>query len=329
MPIPSVDRARILEALGQFDREERASARWQGWETKENYKYAIAHDGQLYPVKEIISEATGAPTSTFSGGTQSNEYMRQRGFLIEALHLPSETEIQAALHDVLLMKAPEAVELAEAYRLLAEQFQLPQRLRTERTETSNEVRWETRVRLASRKLVDVGIIDAAEDGRWRLTVRTHPKVWIEKSLLKGRPDRVAGDHALGVALWSPVRAQNGADVYRHMRLVQPNDVVLHLTDNAAFTGVSVVDSFAQTGFEGLQGTAWSGLPCYRINLRAFSALQPPLTRDELVSSPELRARLVEIRRRYSNLFYDPDLDLHQGGYLTEAPPELVALLDGV
>jgi hypothetical protein len=35
---------------------------------------------------------------------------------------------------------------------------------------------------------------------------------------------------------------------------------------------------------------------------------------------------MTIRQKYSNLFYDPDLDLHQGGYLTEAPSELVGLL---
>jgi MoxR-like ATPase len=130
-------------------------------------------------------------------------------------------------------------------------------------------------------------------------------------------------------LWSPLRAQNGADIYRNMRLVQPNDVILHLTDNEAFTGTSVSDGFARTDFVGIQGTNWGGLACYRIPLRDFTQLAPPLARTILETDPQVRARLVEIRKKYSNLFYDPDLNLHQGGYLTEAPESLVKLLDNV
>jgi 5-methylcytosine-specific restriction protein B len=102
---------------------------------------------------------------------------------------------------------------------------------------------------------------------------------------------------------------------------------LHLTDNAAFTGISTADGYADPNFVGVEGTTWDGLPCYRIALRGFFELHPPLTREELAASSERRERLVAIRQKYSNLFYDPDLDLHQGGYLTEAPPELVGFLD--
>ena len=70
--------------------------------------------------------------------------------------------------------------------------------------------------------------------------------------MKGRPDRVDGEHAVGRALWSPLRAQNGADIYRNMRLVQPNDIILHLTDNAAITGQSIADGFARTDFVGVE-----------------------------------------------------------------------------
>ena len=62
--------------------------------------------------------------------------------------------------------------------------------------------------------------------------------WIEKTIVDGRPDRQAGGHALGKALWSPVKDKKGADTYRFMRDVQPGDVILHLTDNQAFTGAS-------------------------------------------------------------------------------------------
>jgi hypothetical protein len=115
--------------------------------------------------------------------------------------------------------------------------------------------------------------------------------------------------------------------YRNMRLVQPNDIVLHLTDNAAFTGVSIADGFARTDFVGLEGTDWSGLRCYRIDLHDFRPLDPPLTRDKLFEEPAIRQKLIGIRRVHQNLFYDPDLSLHQGGYLTAAPNELAGLLD--
>lgn len=329
MALPALDHSRILESLARFDREERDSPKWRGWERKENFKYAIVHDGRLYPVKEIVSFATGAPTSSFSGGLQANGLVRNAGFEVEALHLPTESEVQIALHELLLVKAPNSIEPADAYEILAQKFSLPTRLRNKRMDNSDEVHWQNRVRFARRKLVDADVLDPSEHGRWKLVVRTQPKVWVEKSLLKDRLDRATGPNALGVALWSPTTAKNGADVYRNMRLVQPNDIVLHLTDNAAFTGVSFADSYADPGFIGVEGTSWAALSCYRIELRGFSKLLPPLTREELVSSTERQKRLVAIRQKHSNLFYDPNLELHQGGYLTEAPPELVSFLDQV
>ena len=329
MALPSVNPERIDEALARFDRDDRALPDWQGWEQRGNYKYAIAKNGLLYPPKEIVSLATGVRKSDFGGGAEANEYLRRHGFKIEALNLPTEGEVQTALHDLLVMKAPSPVEPSDAYRMLADQFALPEHLRARLMANSGENHWQNRVRFARRKLVDAGIVDRAEYGRWRLVLRPRPTVWIEKSIVKGRPDRAAGDHALGRALWSPIRAQNGADIYRNMRLVQPNDIVLHLTDNAAFTGRSIADGFARTDFVGVEGTNWAGLPCYRISLRDFTLLNPPLARNQLVANSEIRKRLVDIRRAHPNLFYDPNLELHQGGYLTEAPERLVSLLDSL
>jgi MoxR-like ATPase len=329
MPLPAVSPDRIEEALSQFDREERLLPKWQDWEENGNFKYALAKNNLLYPVKEIISQATGVPTSDFSGGPEANSYLRKLGFQIEPLRLPTESEVRAALHDLLVARAPSPVEPAEAYSNLADRFELPERLRSKVMENSNENHWQNRIRYARRKLVDAGIVDGSQHGSWRLSVRSRPTVWVEKTLVQGRIDRAEGPHALGQALWSPLRAQNGADVYRNMRLAQPNDIVLHLTDNAAFTGRSIVDGFAKTDFVGIEGTNWAGLACYRIQLRAFTRLNPPLARTTIEADPHVRTRLIEIRQKHSNLFYDPDLELHQGGYLTEAPQSLVELLDNV
>jgi len=39
------------------------------------------------------------------------------------------------------------------------------------------------------------------------------KVWIEKTLVNGREDRMDGPRALGKVLWSPQRGSRGADIY--------------------------------------------------------------------------------------------------------------------
>lgn len=327
MAIPQVERSRLVDAMITFDSERRQSQDWKEWENNENYKYAIVSEGRLYPVKEIIASAAGVPISSFSGGPESNEYVRKLNFDVVPLQLPPETEVRYALHDLLLSRAPEAIDPSDAYQTLADHFKLPPRLREKRMENSDENHWQNRVRFARRKLVAANILDPSEHGRWQLAIRHRPAYWIEKSLVKGRPDRSEGENALGRALWSPMRAQNGSDVYRNMRLVQPGDVVLHLTDNLAFTGISVAKTFAMTGMKGVSGTAWSGQRCYRIELQNFTFLEPSLTKDELVSAPSIRDRLAEIRNLHSNLFYDPDLNLHQGGYLTEAPLELIELLN--
>ena len=53
--------------------------------------------------------------------------------------------------------------------------------------------------------------------------------------------------------------------------------------------------------------------------RAFGAIGETFGEAVFATDPHVRARLIEIRQTHSNLFYDPDLGLHQGGYLTEAP----------
>jgi hypothetical protein len=90
---------------------------------------------------------------------------------------------------------------------------------------------------------------------------TGTRIWVEKTLVRGYPTREAGDYALGRVLWSPQRSQSGRDVYRFMREVRPGDVVLHLTDNRAFTGVSRAAS-AYEDFGGVPGTEWGEQPSY-------------------------------------------------------------------
>ena len=76
----------VLHAMEQFDQNERTSAEWLGWNSKLNHKYAIYYSDKLYPVKRIISMATGTPVNSFSGGDEANNYLRAKGFEIVDLH---------------------------------------------------------------------------------------------------------------------------------------------------------------------------------------------------------------------------------------------------
>ena len=91
--IPEVTRERIIEAMNEFDKDYRHTPEMGGWENKQNYKYAVIHNGQKYPPKKIISLATDMPLNSFSGGEQSNSYLKNKGFEIVKLN-PDEVTIK-------------------------------------------------------------------------------------------------------------------------------------------------------------------------------------------------------------------------------------------
>lgn len=152
-------------------------------------------------------------------------------------------------------------------------------------------------------------------------------VWIEKTIVKGRQDREQGEHALGRALWSPQKSKSGGDIYANMRNVRPGDIVLHLTDNNGFTGISIADQAADDTFGGIAGTEWFG-PCYRIKLRDYYELDPPLIREQFLKVDPYAAELKElIDSGAKGLFYNTKLELNQGAYLTKATDTLVSILN--
>jgi hypothetical protein len=153
------------------------------------------------------------------------------------------------------------------------------------------------------------------------------RYWVEKTLVKGRPDREKGEQSLGRALWSPQSSKDGKDIYSNMRLVRPGDVVFHLTDNEAITGVSLVAEAVDESFLGLAGTEWADRLAYRVQLKEFEQVIPPLPRSAFLETPKYGDRLRKlIVDQESNLFYGKSLALNQGAYLTEAPSELVDIL---
>jgi 5-methylcytosine-specific restriction protein B len=112
-----------------------------------------------------------------------------------------------------------------------------------------------------------------------------------------------------------------------MREVRPGDIILHLTDNSAFTGVSVAASVAED-FGGVPGSEWGGSGAhYRISLRDFQPLTPALPRQVFFSSPTKERLISLLDQGQRNVFYSREPSLNQGAYLTPATPELVAVLD--
>ena len=154
-----------------------------------------------------------------------------------------------------------------------------------------------------------------------------PQCWVEKCRVRGRSDRASGPHALGLALWSPQKGEDGRDVYRSMREVNRGDIILHLTDNEAITGVSKVEGDLDTSFTGIAGTDWEGRPAYRRQLEDFIALDPPLNRQDFLGNPAYVDKLRAIAESSRNLFFARTLELNQGAYLTKAPPELLRILN--
>jgi hypothetical protein len=326
MTIPAASAEHIRLALTRFDVELRNLPQWTNWEHNKGQRFALRDGDRRYPPKQIISMATGAPVSSFSGGREANGYLRGLGFEIELIGLPSEIDTSIALHELLLERHPHSVTPTEAYNSLADRFELSSALRAQ-TMADGRNHWQNRVQFARRKLVSDGLLDGSESGVWKLSVRKEQRVWVEKVLVANRPDRLEGEFALGKALWSPARDRSERDEYWAMREVQPGDLVIHLIDNREIAGVSRVKEYVSRDFQGLSGTAWAGMDGYLVRLEDYQPCQPPVPREAFLSNPQLAHELRAIRSAHKNLFYDRDLNLNQGFYLTPAPDVLVALLN--
>jgi 5-methylcytosine-specific restriction enzyme B len=83
---------KILAAIARFDKELRADSHWANWENNQAHQFAIRNENKLYPVKQIISMATSTPVSSFSGGNEANNYLKERGFNVESLRSPMQAE---------------------------------------------------------------------------------------------------------------------------------------------------------------------------------------------------------------------------------------------
>ncbi len=114
-----------------------------------------------------------------------------------------------------------------------------------------------------------------------------------------------------------------------MREVREGDIVFHFVDNKELQGVSVAASNADETFTGVEGTEWSGRASYRIPLREYRPLTPPIHRSDFLENNNYRSRISNILEQHRGLFFNREFNLNQGSYLTEAPVELVQLWDEI
>ncbi len=171
--------------------------------------------------------------------------------------------------------------------------------------------------------------------RWKLIEEDETKTgvkrrfWVEKTIVKNRPDRQTGENALGKALWSPQRADDGKDIYWQMRDVRVGDVVFHLVDNESLTSFSIAQSEADESFVGVTGTPWAGRPAYRIRLSDHQEIEPHIDRKEFLQEERYRSALDDLLRDTEGLFFNKKFNLNQGSYLTEAPLKLIQIWNDI
>lgn len=169
-----------------------------------------------------------------------------------------------------------------------------------------------------------------------------PVYWVEKRDLKRRPYLESGEYALGKALLSgqtsKADAQGGVrDIYRAMRAVKPGDVVLHLTDSEAFSGVSIAAGIVDDTFVWPEEDKQPGGPGYLVWLKNYTPLENPINKREFLEDSRVFEQLSQISEKYKKrkdypggLFYHvKDRRIGEGGYLTRAPPELVTILNNI
>lgn len=163
--------------------------------------------------------------------------------------------------------------------------------------------------------------DYSEQGNQR-------RFWVEKTKVKDRPDRKTGEHALGLAIWSPQKSQDGRDIYALMREVKPGDVVFHLVDNRSIIGFSIVQGKYDDSFIGIPHTDWQGEPAYRVALGGLSRINP-IDRDKFLSDQRYRRLINSLLEEKRGLFFNREYNLNQGSYLTEAPMKLVQIWNDI
>lgn len=92
MAVKDITKVAFTDAMRKFDSHLRGYHEWANWETNKAHKYAISTGSLLYPVKQIVSMASGVVRSQFVGGvapSNANSIAINLGFEVIALRTSS------------------------------------------------------------------------------------------------------------------------------------------------------------------------------------------------------------------------------------------------
>jgi 5-methylcytosine-specific restriction protein A len=82
-----VSKEELQTAMKLFDRTLRNTKHWCQWKQNLAHLYAIQGANDLYPVKKVISLATGMAVSKLHGGPgRANAIVEEAGFTVIRLH---------------------------------------------------------------------------------------------------------------------------------------------------------------------------------------------------------------------------------------------------
>lgn len=150
------------------------------------------------------------------------------------------------------------------------------------------------------------------------------KIWIEKTKVKGNKERDRSGFRYGESIFSPAFGSDGRDSYKNMRNVDDGNIILHFIDNSEFDAVSIVNS----KLEHLDDTpGYPNRAGHRYKLKNFQKLEHPLGRDLLLN--DTNKYFLQRISQESEVFYQENLDLRQGAYLTPCPFDLFSKINAI
>lgn len=179
---------------------------------------------------------------------------------------------------------------------------------------------EVKEKIGSKSFVDISV-DAykKEDKPYNPKNKgfTISNVWIEKRKLKNISSNKDDLFYIGNSLYSNEKGKKDRDIYKNMRFVNRDDYIFHLLDNKLF-GISRVK-------EEYKIEKHNNNENYIVRLEKFT----PFNKNNLDIYDFINAnkeKLSEIYKNNKNLFFDKNLNIRQGAYLTNIPKDLLNLL---
>jgi 5-methylcytosine-specific restriction protein B len=115
-----------------------------------------------------------------------------------------------------------------------------------------------------------------------------------------------------------------------MRLAKPDDIVLHLIDNKNIVGISKVKESSESNrgftYRRKDKDGEIEVPGYLVKLTDYIQFESPISVRKLLDMSD-KTTLLDIINNEGNVFYNRNLGLNEGAYLTSVPNSLMNLIN--